>query len=289
LFIRVGNLTRNGTNLLLDDVQRVSPPVGAEGERTKVEIGDVLISITADVGRLGLVSVDIGDAYINQHVALSRPAVPKLGHFLATALLDPNGFQKFIVGAQYGVTKASLSLNQVRSAPVAVPPEAEIERVLLAIESALATIANIAAKGETTRRRIANVEQAALAKAFRGELVQQDPTDEPASVLLDRIRAARADAPQRVRRGFPATASSTTAPKPTSKSPSAAPAEADVGLPADLVAAAFQQAKRLTATAIGEATGLDGPSIKKALKELVDAGQVRVEGRARGTAYEWVG
>jgi type I restriction enzyme S subunit len=43
----------------------------------------------------------------------------------------------------------------------------------------------------SARKLIDHLDQAILAKAFRGELVPQDPSDEPASVLLDRIRAER--------------------------------------------------------------------------------------------------
>lgn len=44
--------------------------------------------------------------------------------------------------------------------------------------------------------RIDRLTQSILAKAFRGELVPQDPNDEPASVLLERIKAQRAAAPK---------------------------------------------------------------------------------------------
>ena len=54
------------------------------------------------------------------------------------------------------------------------------------------------------------------------------------------------------------------------------------------VSLALQTSSRLTASALVEATGLDAASVKKALKALVDGGQVRVEGKARGTSYHWV-
>jgi type I restriction enzyme S subunit len=71
-FLRVGNLDRNTIQLDLSDIQKVNPPDGAEGIRTKIEIGDILVSITADIGMIGLAG-DLGEAYINQHVALARP------------------------------------------------------------------------------------------------------------------------------------------------------------------------------------------------------------------------
>ncbi len=52
------------------------------------------------------------------------------------------------------------------------------------------------AKVASAKSRIDHLSQSILAKAFRGELVPQDPNDEPACVLLERIQAQRATAPK---------------------------------------------------------------------------------------------
>src|SRR5690348_15082993 len=72
-FLRVGNLDHDSISLDLRDVQRVEPPSGTEGARTRVQPSDILISITADVGMIGIVPQNFEEAYINQHVALARP------------------------------------------------------------------------------------------------------------------------------------------------------------------------------------------------------------------------
>jgi type I restriction enzyme, S subunit len=90
----------------------------------------------------------------------------------------------------------------LRSLPVFLPPTTE-ERseIIRRIESAFAWIDRLASQAASARTLIGHLDQAILAKAFRGELVPQDPADEPAGVLLDRIRAARSiDAPARGRR-----------------------------------------------------------------------------------------
>jgi type I restriction enzyme S subunit len=53
------------------------------------------------------------------------------------------------------------------------------------------SIDGLAAETTSARKLIDHLDQAILAKEFRGELVPQDPNDEPASVLLERIRASR--------------------------------------------------------------------------------------------------
>jgi type I restriction enzyme S subunit len=62
-------------------------------------------------------------------------------------------------------------------------------------------IDRLASEATSARKLIDHLDQAVLAKAFRGELVPQDPNDEPAGVLLERIRAERAGAPTRAKRG----------------------------------------------------------------------------------------
>jgi type I restriction enzyme, S subunit len=62
-------------------------------------------------------------------------------------------------------------------------------------------LTSIVPLAEDASRRITDLDRTILAKAFRGELVPQDPNDEPASVLLDRIRAEREAQPASRRRG----------------------------------------------------------------------------------------
>jgi len=70
----------------------------------------------------------------------------------------------------------------------------------------MAWIDRLASEGTSARKLIDRLDQAVLAKAFRGELVPQDPADEPASVLLERIRAEHGAAPKPRRGRRPRTA-----------------------------------------------------------------------------------
>ncbi len=76
----------------------------------------------------------------------------------------------------------------------------EQQEIVRRIETAFAEIDRLVAEAAAARRQLDRLDQAILAKAFRGELVPQDPADEPASVLLDRIRAERAASPAKARR-----------------------------------------------------------------------------------------
>ena len=72
IFITVGNLQHDNIYLDFSNIRRVNPPAGSEGIRTRVQQNDILVSVTADVGMVGLVSESVPEAYVNQHVALAQ-------------------------------------------------------------------------------------------------------------------------------------------------------------------------------------------------------------------------
>ncbi len=192
LFIRVANLTHRGVDLILHNVAHVTPPAGSEGSRTKIQDRDILFSITADVGRVGYVQDLNEEAYVNQHVALIRPCSETCARLLAYSMANPEGVLGAATAVQYGATKASLSLEQVRSFAVPLPPLDECPILLDKLDDIIKRIELLAASASKSKLRLDAEEAACLAKAFRGGLVPQDPNDEPASELLKRIQAERA-------------------------------------------------------------------------------------------------
>lgn len=117
-FIRIQNV--KGGYLEQTDMAYVIAPDSAEARRTAVQAHDVLLSITADLGRTAVVPDDIGRAYISQHLALLR--APSLTpRYLADFLASPAG-QREILGKNRGATKAGLNFDDVRSVSVPVPP-----------------------------------------------------------------------------------------------------------------------------------------------------------------------
>jgi type I restriction enzyme S subunit len=118
LFLRIQNVKRD--ELSLDDVVFVRAPDTAEARRTRVQPGDVLLSITADLGRTAVVPEGLGPAFINQHLAILRTnaLVP---HFLSSYLASPIGQQQVSNRNRHGV-KAGLNFDDIRSLVVPVPP-----------------------------------------------------------------------------------------------------------------------------------------------------------------------
>jgi type I restriction enzyme S subunit len=95
----------------------------------------------------------------------------------------------------------SVRRGDVADLELLLPCLEEQTEIVRQVDAMTAEIDRLVAEAAAARRLLDRLDQAILAKAFRGELVQQDPADEPASVLLDRIRAERAASPAKARRG----------------------------------------------------------------------------------------
>ena len=93
-------------------------------------------------------------------------------------------------------------INQqtLMSAPAQLPPLPEQHEIVRRVETLFAFADRLEARCTAARKQVGQLTPALLAKAFRGELVPQDPNDEPAAELLKRLAASRGDAP-RARRG----------------------------------------------------------------------------------------
>lgn len=164
IFIRAANLNRD--RLDLTDVAHVSPPGGAEGSRTSVKSGDVLVTITgANVTKAGRVEVELDEAYVSQHVGLVRPIIPELSDYLYKWVIAYGGGRGYLEAAAYGAGKPGLSLENLRALPVALPPLSEI-RALLGCADRLAEAVEDFRKPDLSPLR-----QSILAAAFRGDLV----------------------------------------------------------------------------------------------------------------------
>lgn len=191
IFLRVGNLDHNTIDLDLRQTQYVNPPIGAEGKRTRIEVGDILISITADVGRVACIREDIGEAYINQHLCLARQTGEYLGAYLAYFLASPLGGFGQLTEMQRGVTKSGLTLGDIRSVKFVIPDLDEQHEIVNRIESLFSYANYCDLNYQKAYAILENLTPIILDKAFRGELVPQDPNDEPASILLERIHTER--------------------------------------------------------------------------------------------------
>lgn len=189
IFLRMGNLSRDSFELRMDNLQRVNLPNNAEGVRTRVTENDLLFSITAEIGMLGLIPANFEEAYINQHVGLIR------FHKEAQTKYFPYILMSDFCRNQYYTTqsgmKNSFRLDNIQNVLTPVPPLAEQIRIVEKLSCIWTQIQQIDSESTTARDIILLAKTKILDLSIRGQLVPQDPADEPASVLLERIRAEK--------------------------------------------------------------------------------------------------
>ena len=121
-FITIKNV--KNCRITVDNVQHISPPDNAEAKRTKVQEGDLLISITADLGRTGVISKEIADhgAYINQHLTCIRVKKDCLNPVYAAYYLESEAGKSQFQSKNQSAVKAGLNFNAINSLQLMVPP-----------------------------------------------------------------------------------------------------------------------------------------------------------------------
>ncbi len=170
IFVRIGNLTRDSISIDLSDVQYVDPPAGAEGERTKIQSGDILFSITAYLGSVGVATEAVVGGYINQHIALVRLTGSVLiPRFLGYAALADIGQQQ-LNGQAYGGTKVQLALDDVKSLWLPIPPPPEQRAIAHYLDRETAKIHRMVEKVEAAIERLQEYRTALITAAVTGKI-----------------------------------------------------------------------------------------------------------------------
>lgn len=170
LFVRSQDI--NTYRLDLSSVARVELPVGAEGTRTRLALGDVLVIITgANVTISAWVQQDIGEAYVNQHVALCRPVDAALSAYTHAWLRADGGGRPQLEQAAYGAGKPGLNLGNIRDVLVGLPPLPEQHRIVAEVDRRLSVLDALDATLDANLARCARLRQSVLKRAFEGRLV----------------------------------------------------------------------------------------------------------------------
>ena len=187
-FVTVKNLTA-GPGISFDDLNYITSTDHAEyTRRTNPERGDVLISKDGTLGVVRHIDTDrVFSIFVS--VALMKPVHRGTGRHLALVLETPQ-VQGLLVAKGSGLKH--IHLSDLRTTPIPIPPIMEQSVLRRAVDEHMASLAAARTAAQAVTVNLASLNQSILAKAFRGELVPQDPNDEPAAVLLERIRQERA-------------------------------------------------------------------------------------------------
>tara|TARA_R110000851_G_scaffold210486_3_gene363005 strand:- start:33806 stop:35254 length:1449 start_codon:yes stop_codon:yes gene_type:complete len=170
LFFRIANLTRDTIEPKLESIQNVKPPMGAEGERSKIQSGDLLISITADLGSVCVADDSIAGGFVSQHVSLCRPnSLVISSRWLAYFVLSDAAKEQFI-GSGYGGTKIQLSLEDIRELNIAYPPVHEQEEIALYIDTKLEKFELLMNRAESQVNLLQERRTALISAAVTGKI-----------------------------------------------------------------------------------------------------------------------
>ncbi|REH00992.1 restriction endonuclease subunit S [Flavobacterium aquicola] len=162
-FLRIQNVG-NGI-IRTDNLIYVNPPKSAESERTRVQPGDLVISITADLGRTSVIPENIGEAYINQHLALIRlnkNINPVYAAYFYNMPFGNNAIQR----KNRSAVKAGLNFNDIRSFPIVIP-ELPLQNKFVQIVDKIEVIKQAF---KLSLKELENLYESISQRAFKGEL-----------------------------------------------------------------------------------------------------------------------
>ena len=152
----------------------------------------VLITVMSTVGRRCVMPVDLEQAIITKHVyritcnqSLVNP------YYLMNCLRGSKSVVDQINAAIRGVTRLGINGGILKTLEIPVPPLVEQTEIVRRVEALFALADQIEARYKKAKAHTDRLTQSILAKAFRGELVPQDPNDKPAEELLKQIHAEK--------------------------------------------------------------------------------------------------
>lgn len=173
--------------------ERLYPYFGANGQVDMVDgylFDDDLVLVTEDetfYGRVKPIAYRFsGRCWVNNHAHVLLAGDRIRADYLCFSLMHYDVFP-WLTGT---TGRAKLTQGSLNALPLAVPPQSEMDEIVRRVEAMFKLADRIEARYTAARTQAQRLTPLLLAKAFRGELVQQDPQDEPASLLLERIAAA---------------------------------------------------------------------------------------------------
>ncbi len=166
----------------------ISPAFHARLVKSRVLPGDVVVVRSGSVGTACVIPDSLGEANCSDLVLIQSPLVEP--HFIAFYMNSAAHMQ--IDTGKVGVALTHFNTASVASLTIPIPPCDEQTEIVRKVELLLSEADRLATTLETQLEQSSAARQLLLHEAFAGDLVPQDPNDEPASVLLERIRAAKA-------------------------------------------------------------------------------------------------
>jgi type I restriction enzyme S subunit len=177
---------------------RISGAKFKELEKYAARPGDVLITVMATIGRTCVIPDNIEPAIITKHIYRITPNTEiVMSNFLHLAIWGGAFVREQIFGQVIGQTRPGLNGTIIKRLAIPVPTLKEQAQILKVIQESLSILDKLIPEVDKAEMRSERLRQSILKKAFSGKLVSSDPSDEPASILLETIQKGHKDLPQR--------------------------------------------------------------------------------------------
>jgi len=194
LYVKVKDMKKG--RLESSTLQRTSPKIAAAYSRSSLRAGDLLIAIRGTYGRVVEVPEWLDGGNITQDTARLDLAVDLQRSYVRVVLESP-ATQRVLKKVARGVAVKGVNIGDLRLLPIPLPPVSEQARLAETCEDQISVLDQQEAATGVGLAHLPRLRQSILKWAFEGKLVNQDPNDEPAEVLLDRIQAQQAPLPER--------------------------------------------------------------------------------------------
>ncbi|MEG4304844.1 restriction endonuclease subunit S [Microcoleus sp. D3_18a_C4] len=164
-------------------------------QKYHLEYGDILFTEGGDRDKLGRGTVwlnNLENCIHQNHIYRARLYYPGVSSsYISIATKSKYAKAYFFANANQTTNLASINITTLGNLPLPIPPKKEQEKIVYRVNKFFKVADLIEQQYKEAQVYLDQLDRSILAKAFRGELVPQDPNDEPASVLLERIRAER--------------------------------------------------------------------------------------------------
>lgn len=191
-YLRVANVQRGFLDLR--EIKTIRVPQ-RRVEKLLLKKGDILFNEGGDIDKLGRGWVwdgDIERCTFQNHVFRVRLRNESFEPKFFSWYGNLRGFDYFLSVGKQTTNLASINKTLLSALPIVIPPTAEQSEIVRRCETLFAYADRIETHYQTALAQVERLTPALLSKAFRGELVPQDPNDEPISLLLERIQVEKA-------------------------------------------------------------------------------------------------
>jgi len=189
LFLSTKNVREFG--FLFDDVVFISEEKHMILRSGTLQRGDIVITTRGTLGNVAVYDEKVPYEVVRINsgmLILRKKKIPILNEFLKLYIASPY-FARQLDEKRSGSAQPQLPARVLKTFLISLPPLTEQQEIVRRVKALFKTADALEARYRTAKAHVDKLAQSILAKAFRGELVPQDPSDEPASVLLARIKA----------------------------------------------------------------------------------------------------